>query len=298
MRPSGWLPRLPIFQSPCSSVHGVVASASTSDRRRRPAAPSTSVAHVGGRPLGERAPAAVGDRPGPRRGQPRAASHGQHAGPKNDHRTPAASRPTSSCQPQNRADSVGQVVEEARRAARRGRRRRPRARGRRPRRAAAARRPSRCARSRGRRRRRRGRSSRGRRRRARAPTRVTGRQPRSPSERAIQSSSTCMSLSTCGSPSITTRSNVEPDFPSALRNGSALGPADQLVDRPGHRAGHAAGGPSASRRASRPCRHLRAAPAAPGRHVHHARSCRGVRGRPRRPPGIGVGEPRAPARRR
>ena len=46
---------------------------------------------------------------------------------------------------------------------------------------------------------------------------VTGRQPRSPSERAIQSSSTCMTFTTCGSPSITTRSNDEPDFASALR---------------------------------------------------------------------------------
>ena len=46
---------------------------------------------------------------------------------------------------------------------------------------------------------------------------VTWWQPRSPTERAIQSSSTCITFSTCGSPSITTRSNDEPDFPSALR---------------------------------------------------------------------------------
>ena len=48
---------------------------------------------------------------------------------------------------------------------------------------------------------------------------VTWWHPRSPTLRASQSSSTCMSLRTCGSPSISSRSKVEPDLPSLARNG-------------------------------------------------------------------------------
>ena len=70
----------------------------------------------------------------------------------------------------------------------------------------------------------------------------TGRQPRSPKPRIVQSSSGCRCLSTKRSPSMTTRSRVEPDLPSVPPSGAPLGGAgDELVDRRGCLAGHEPG---------------------------------------------------------
>src|SRR5579864_7299208 len=57
--------------------------------------------------------------------------------------------------------------------------------------------------------------------RSRIPARhtVTGRQARSPVERMIQSSSTWRYFTTCGSPSMVTRSNRAPDLESRLTMG-------------------------------------------------------------------------------
>ena len=87
----------------------------------------------------------------------------------------------------------------------------------------------------------------------------TGRQPRSPKPRIVQSPSGCRCLSTKRSPSMTTRSSGEPDLPSVPPSGPPLGGAgDQLVDRRGRVAGHE-----------------------PGRHVsQHAPPARAERGPP------------------
>ena len=78
---------------------------------------------------------------------------------------------------------------------------------------------------------------------------MTGRHARSPSDRAIQSSSTCITLSTCGSPSITSRSNVEPDLPSGVVERASVGrprATRSSTDGPRHRLR----GPSAPTRPS------------------------------------------------